>query len=299
VYTVAKREYVARHGPEALLPERKEPYNDRVLAAVRNVAPGTAIAGRRLDWAADFFVAFWAALNLTRAAGMRKAEVTVATAADFSAATLSYASLVWRIKGVLIAAPTTEDIRRLTVGDAVAVKPGPSKADQHGEKFGSNPIWIPFGVDAYNAAKGLADLELLFRPRPQDRARTPLFSTSRAGREPLTAKQFDATHSALFVAALGREEAQHYSGHSGRIELACRLLAAGASPGLIQKLVRWRSAEALDAYARINPDEYTGWLQRAADADPSSVQARHLPTIDWDRTFIAADSAIAALSTLP
>ncbi|KAJ1450563.1 hypothetical protein M885DRAFT_500005 [Pelagophyceae sp. CCMP2097] len=182
---------------------------------------------------------------------------------------------------------------------AVAVKPGPSKAGQFGDLFGSMPIWLPFNDNIFNAANNLRNLELLHAVHPANRATTPLFPTSRAGRAPLTATQFDATHSALFIAALGRDEAAHFSGHSGRIELACRLLAAGAPPSIIQKLARWRSVESLDAHARINPDDYTDRLRRAATADPASVQARHLPTIDWDRTFIAAETTIAALTTLP
>ncbi|KAJ1447676.1 hypothetical protein M885DRAFT_575567, partial [Pelagophyceae sp. CCMP2097] len=185
----AKRAFVLRHGPEALQPERKEPYSQRVLAAVRGVKAGTAIAGRVLYWSDSYFIAWWAAVMLTREAGFRKAEVTVTAGDEFGPAALSYASIVWRIAGKLFAAPTAAQLMQLSEADAVAVKPGPSKADQFGDLFGSMPIWLPFNDNIFNAANNLRNLELLHwhAVHPANRATTPLFPTSRAGRAPLTA----------------------------------------------------------------------------------------------------------------
>ena len=293
----AKRAYIMEHGPESLAPDRKEPYNPGVMAAVRGLALGTRIAGYSLDWTAVIFVVCWGAINLTREAGFRKAEVTVTDGAAFGLCSLSFASISWRIGGILYAAPTVAALNSLAEGDAVCVKPNVAKNDQHGEAYSSHPIWIPFVESVFSAATSLRDIELLFVVSPTARATTPLFPTSLRERAPLTGALLDKVHSALFTAALGPEKAKCFSVHSGRIELACRLLGAGAPPGLIQALVRWKSAESLAVYARINPDDYMKWIRRAAAADPSSVQSHNLPTIDWDLSALnAAGVAGAALT---
>ena len=60
--------------------------------------------------------------------------------------------------------------------------------------------------------------------------------------------------------------------HSWRVYLACALLAAGASAGTIQGMLRWRSDEALKIYARINDSKYADWLHLASAATVSSVR---------------------------
>ena len=67
------------------------------------------------------------------------------------------------------------------------------------------------------------------------------------------------THAALnkvffkmLSALVGAEKAGRYSIHSFRIYLACALLAAGASNGTIQTMLRWKSEDALRIYARIS-----------------------------------------------
>ena len=57
-----------------------------------------------------------------------------------------------------------------------------------------------------------------------------------------------------------------YPMHSWRIYLACALLAAGASNGTIQTMLRWRSEEALKIYARIYDSKYADWLAMASQA---------------------------------
>jgi hypothetical protein len=60
--------------------------------------------------------------------------------------------------------------------------------------------------------------------------------------------------------------------HSFRIYLACALLAAGASHGTIQTMLRWRSDDALKIYARINDFKYAEWLEKASTAKVSSIR---------------------------
>ena len=52
----------------------------------------------------------------------------------------------------------------------------------------------------------------------------------------------------LTAAGVPDNELFKYSMHSWRIYLACALLAAGASNGTIQAMLRWRSDEALKIY---------------------------------------------------
>jgi hypothetical protein len=152
---------------------------------------------------------------------------------------------------------------------------------------------LPFRPELGNAAGHLRDLELLSRVPAAERGSTPLLRADlTTPREALARALFDTVHKALFVLALGVARAKRYSGHSGRIELACRLLAAGASTEIIQALVRWRSTAAVRIYARMNNEAYMSWLQRAAAADVSSVQAANLPIIDLS-------GAINALGVAP
>jgi hypothetical protein len=294
-----KRLYIRRHGPESLQPARMEPYNDSVIAAVLNLPAGALVAGRTLDWSCFFFTNWLAALALTRWCGFRKAEVAHAPNSDaedplsaFEPTNngLKFSSVVWRLRGVIYSVPPRQLLSDLQAGDAAGVSPSVAKNDQFKEVWGQFVIWLPFGSELGNAARQLRDLELLSRVPAAERARTPLLRADRTRpQEALTQAQFDTVHAALFQLALGPTRAKRYSGHSGRIELACRLLAAGASTEIIQALVRWRSAAAVRIYARMNDSAYMSWLQRAAAADVSSVQAANLPVIDLGGAIVALD----------
>ena len=55
-----------------------------------------------------------------------------------------------------------------------------------------------------------------------------------------------------------------------------------ACPATIQALLRWRSAEALAIYARIDAKDYRDWLAKAATADVLTVRTTNLPRTDSD-----------------
>ena len=80
----------------------------------------------------------------------------------------------------------------------------------------------------------------------------------------------------LTAAGVPDNELFKYSMHSWRIYLACALLAAGASNGTIQAMLRWRSDEALKIYARINDSTYADHLAQASQATVSSVRTSSL-----------------------
>jgi hypothetical protein len=290
------RRFVALHGPEALLPDRKEPFTDLVVDAMFAVPAGTSIGGRLLDWDNVFFRSWRLGLALTRQAAFRKGEIAPVERTN---ADLSRASVVFRIDGVIFAAPSRAQLLSMRAGrDAIGVRPPRLKNDQFQLHFGTHVVWCPLDDSPNNAARCAIDLELCAPIAPHERAATPLLIASSVTRDALTPRLFDSVLRDLLVLGVGPDQAKHYSAHSGRIELACRLLAAGASRPMIQALCRWRGESALDIYARINASDYEAWTRRAAAASIDSIEATSLPTIDSDIAAIAATSLAAALGGL-
>ena len=63
--------------------------------------------------------------------------------------------------------------------DYAVVIPPPSKADQFGTAWGSNPIYLRFSdTAAINAARAIRDLKLAWPIAAADRQNTPLFVIS-------------------------------------------------------------------------------------------------------------------------
>ena len=98
----------------------------------------------------------------------------------------------------------------------------------------------------------------------------PLFVSK--GHEPFRHHPLATIFHALLSIVVGAEAAPRYSIHSFRIYLACALLAASASHGTIQTMLRWKSDDALRIYARINDFKYADWLERAGLAQVTSVR---------------------------
>ena len=103
---------------------------------------------------------------MTRFAGFRKAEVTLAASEHARKVLLglSFGHLIWRIGGRLIPAPTPQQILSLRCGDAVGCKPVLCKNDQVGTNF-VDAMWLPYGGERDNAARCLARNELHFANR--------------------------------------------------------------------------------------------------------------------------------------
>ena len=310
------REYALMHGPEALLPQRKEPLtgvmicNMLELPTGTRLGPSTVIDWDRLEWASLRGV-----ICLLAQSGFRKAEVSLPSGVEFGPMHLSLANLVWRIRAVeedggerLIIYPTVEQLRKLAPGDYALLRPPPSKADQLGLHWGADPIYLPWDPrQPMNAAVQLAALERLRKVHGPERRAVPLFVDGR--NRPWHHGLLDMRLKQLLAAiGVSEAEAKRYSWHSFRIYLACALLAAGADAPTIQALLRWRSAEALKLYARMNAEVYAGWLSSASTADISSVRATmwRLPRTDVDdavaaltrgieRFYVAADRADAGL----
>ena len=73
-----------------------------------------------------------------------------------------------------------------------------------------------------------------------------------------------------------------HSWHSYRIRLACKLRAAKMDDHTIQACLRWRTAKALDVYARFEAEFYDSILRDAAREDATSVSLTSLPEVDPD-----------------
>jgi hypothetical protein len=282
VVRVLLRRYVTLHGPEALLPRRKQPLHAGLLRKIRNIAAGTMIGRRPLDWTAPFFVSIWALLAVGLSAGFRKHEVSQANGTSHDKSRMSRASLVWRIAGRLIRAPTVAMLRALARTDFAMLTPMPTKNDPFGDIYGNQPIYLPWDPsEPTNAAAALVELELMFPVAADARKATPLFVTG-AGLEPITHSLIDAVLRWLLLCIMSLEEAELYSVHSLRIACASALHMMGASHQQIQAFVRWQSLEAVTLYARIDPAVYGDWVRRIARAEPSPVAVAQLPALDWD-----------------
>ena len=277
------KEYVERHGHDALMPHRKEPLTNEMIVGLLSL-DGRKISQRmtvnRLEpkWAMIF--ALYATLAQT---GMRKAEVALPAGKQFGRQHLSRASLAWRIGGVVVRSPSKEQLLGLKRGDRAILLVGPSKADQYGLVWGPSPICLPFDderrIDGgwtrpICAARELRDVELLQPCEGEARREMPLFNDG-AGK-PLRHDALDRLFHLMLGCVIPDENTHRYSMHSWRVYLACALLASGATGPQIQNMLRWRSDESLRIYARMNEAEQACWLDGAADAVVDSLRAHNV-----------------------
>ena len=271
-------DFVRDHGPEALLPRRKEPASGAMLLKLLAVPQGVRLGRWTLEWGSVLGVSLRAMLCTAFSGGFRKAELALPAGAEFDDFCIKRASLSWRIAGVIVAAPSRAQLEGLCRGDFALITPPPSKADHFGTFFGNRPVWLPFVDTPGNAAAALAQLELRIPVAAAERRSSPLFME--APRTPLGAGRADRLLKHLLHQIMSKSEASRYSWHSFRIGLACALLAKGARPELIQALCRWKSPESLVIYARLNAEAYGDWVLSALSARISSVQTANLPPID-------------------
>ena len=65
------------------------------------------------------------------------------------------------------------------------------------------------------------------------------------------------------------------------------LLAAHGPYGMIQALARWRSDKSVAIYARLNPNDYAGWVTKALQQKTTSRTAARLPVVIDDHDNVA------------
>ena len=329
------RLYVMAHGPESLMPRRKEPITNEHTKAILSVPNGTVLGAFVVDWNSNLFVAFRTLLTLLRHTGARKADLIPTSADAFTRplpSTLAIAealpgaflrtvdpstaqvssggglptraNIQWYVGGRHYAELSPAQLRALKPGDCAVFLPGGSKADFAALEFGTRPVYLPFVDNIINAARNVALLELQFPVRGPQRAREPLLPVS-TGRQSLCHKLADALFQLLAAKALGATVAETLSLHGGRVWLACALLAAGHAPPAIQAFCRWKSAESVKIYARMNPAEYAATLLGVMEAEITSISPHNLPTLDHDARFaelnddVGDDAGLAASAPPP
>ena len=279
VWTMVQRQnrrHLEQFGAASLMVRRKQPFTQAIFSGLLSA---DAKAGP-IDLTSEATrLAFRAFVAVLRQTGMRKSELALQSHERYGPQRASRSNLTWCLRGTIYATPPPDLLRAPRAGDHAILVPPPSKADMTGEVWGSLPIYLHFEPsDADCAFHHLANLEL-FRPvEGRDRSSVPLISPD--GCAPFRGAQLDAALAKILALIVGKPNASKYSWHSARIDLACSLLATGASSAQIQALCRWQTEDSLRVYARLNPTSYRARLSRAATADVSSVSTSALPAID-------------------
>ena len=191
-------------------------------------------------------------------------------------------NLKWFIRGAIVDCPDAAILRALALGDAAALIPGCTKADPFAIMFGDKPMYLEFDpTDPNNAARNLRDLELAYPVAAECRRTSPLFCSDDCG-TPMSHAIADVLFHAACALCFGPSVANALSLHSGRVWLACVLLAADYHDPTIQAMCRWLSLAAVRIYAHMNPEQYMRILTDARNASVTSRLATNIPVCDGD-----------------
>ena len=275
-------EYIRLHGKECLVPKRREPLTNTQIDAILSIPNGTRLGRYTVDWNTPLFRNFRAFLPTLRDTGSRKADLLDVTPRDFDNSSMSKLNIKWFINGVVIDAPDAAALRALGPGDAAVIIPGCTKADPFAIMFGDKPMYLEFDpTDRNNAALNLRDLELAFPVPPERRRSTPLFCSDDCG-TPMSHEIADVLFHAACALCFTPSVANALSLHSGRVWLACALLASDHQNPTIQAMCRWLSPAAVRIYAHMNPEQYMRILSDARSANVTSRLATNIPVCDGD-----------------
>lgn len=275
-------EYIRLHGKECLVPRRREPLTNAQIDAILSIPNGTRLGRFIVDWNTPLFQNFRAFLPTLRDTGSRKADLLDVTPHDFDNSSMSKLNLKWFIGGVIVDCPDPAMLRALRPGDAAVLIPGCTKADPFAIMFGDKPMYLEFDpADANNAARNLRDLELAQPVAAEHRRTTPLFASDDCG-TPMSHEIADVLFHAACAVCFEPSVANALSLHSGRVWLACALLAADYHDPTIQAMCRWLSPAAVRIYAHMNPEQYMRILTDARNATVTSRLATNIPVCDGD-----------------
>ena len=163
---------------------------------------------------------------------------TVPADTNGTLAGLSRAPLVFRIDGVVLAAPSDGQLFATRADRGTAgVKPPRAKTRPGGTVLVRAPhMAAARGTDQRRTLRGR---QRAWHPvAAVASATTSLLATSPTGGVAVAPLQFDTVLHDLLVLGIGPGCAECYSAHSGRIGRACRMFAAGAPRVQIQALYR-------------------------------------------------------------
>jgi hypothetical protein len=275
------KQYIEVHGRDALMPHRKEPLTNVMINALLALfVTGVTFNGYTVDMANAGWLSLCAMFHTLAQTGFRKAEVALAAGVTWTRAHLSLADLKWMIRGK-VHGHLTDALHIMLVvhGGFALLTPGVSKCDPLGLVWGACTIYLRFDAHApICAARALAVMELARAVAPEHRALAPLFVNFNGTvwrHQPLS----DIFRKMLIASGIPESLVNLYSMHSWRIYLACALLSAGASQATILALLRWKTTEALNIYARMNCETYADELAGAGQAVVSSVRTTSLAAL--------------------
>ena len=294
--------YKARWGDEAFVPERKEPYSTaQVLAIVALLATGEV-----MTWPTVLCTALLTAFCYACSTGARKDEWT----ASFKGDTYSRrASFAWVDDDRRDLPSTPEVIRTRCNGHLLRGRSSASKCDRLNIEWGSRDMWFRYDdTNPVNFAWRWQQWELAHPCPIGERQAWPAFSPDGSA-TPFTGKKADACLRLMLPLVMSAVEATRKSWHSCRVTIATRLMARRADgrraggiardeiEGVIQTLVRWKTAEAMRIYARMDATQYADYVDMATDVRQAAgcdVPA-DMPEIDPAGVVAENEVALAAL----
>ena len=272
------RQFIRDHGPQSLVPKRREPMTAGLVQAL---ALSPAATGSSLQ-----SKSFAAATNLAASSGFRKAELFQSDSeTDF----MHMSSLCWFFDGKPCSAPTSDQLANLDETCYAVITPPRSKADQFGLVFSAHPVFLPFRHIVRNAAKSLAAL-VMARMAKGAACSGPLFVNEDLSA--CTAHQMSAVLFRTLLGLMPADRAKLYTWHSHRIGFCSRLAAANVPDATIQTLLRWQSADSLRTYKRISMHDQARFIDQAADACVAAVQTANLPIHEQFDFFVALNNLV-------
>jgi hypothetical protein len=143
-------EYELLHGPESLVPMRREGFSRAHLRSMLACPSGLALHSRRIPsliWDSWFGYTFAAALCVSSSGGFRKSEISLQAGVEFSAMHMSRASLFFILSGQIFRQLTVAQLLGMVKGDQAGVLACPSKADDLGLHFLPHPLFFNFDPD--------------------------------------------------------------------------------------------------------------------------------------------------------
>ena len=278
------RSYLAHHGPGSLAPRRAEPMKFSMMRAIYRAAPMVRVAGR--VWSDDCHDVFiFRRLNVfLMYTAFRLGE---ATGPD---PFLTFAHLVWSIRGTIVTDPTAAQLRSLRPGlDYAQVAPPLSKADQWGERNCPFMVTLTYSEGPENPAAQLRDLELRCRGSGPRSARA-LFPN--AAGEPYAHATLCHLLKGILTFLYSEAVASVYTFHSYRSGLATALHAAGVPDATIQLICRWMCPESLHAYRRMGTREHERLTAAAAQTDVHSLQRPNVARVEGDQGYAELAEAV-------
>ena len=258
------------------MPKRKLPLTNSIINGMVSMYDGARRGALVVALGTYYWISMLCLFTVLSETGMRDDEVTGPKGRNG----LTFASLTWKVKGLLYKILTAALRATMGVGDGVYLAHGIAKNDPVGRFFAATPSFLPWRAAGRCSCRALADLEVAAAIAPSARESTPLFGP--APGEYFVIAQVEAAFTLCLAegARVPAAELSNYSVHSFRIFVACALLTAGCPRWLIKRMLRWRGDDSLEIYARVSDQEWEQRLSSVLDATVDASLVPRLPQLD-------------------